>query len=172
MIVINNFVYGILSRANQTAMVPCVLYTCCLTEYGLLWACFKSGSLFVWLVERVTSFTRYRFSYNPSFSACFFSRNSVFLSQQISRNSVSACFFSKANGAYHWHHHFWLVLLSRLIHCCNIPLKNHWGIHNISFHYLINFSAASQYKTVAMDSLDVCVLYSVIVLVEITHLYD
>ena len=40
-----------------------------------------------------------RFSYNPSFSACFFSRNSVFLSQQISRNSVSICFFSEANGA-------------------------------------------------------------------------
>jgi len=39
-----------------------------------------------------------RFSYNPSFSACFFSRNSVFLSQQISRNSVSVCFFSEANG--------------------------------------------------------------------------
>ena len=28
----------------------------------------------------------------------FSSRNSVFLSQQISRNSVSACFFSEANG--------------------------------------------------------------------------
>ena len=36
-----------------------------------------------------------RFSCNPSFSACFFSRNSVFLSQQISRNSVSACFSAK-----------------------------------------------------------------------------
>ena len=40
-----------------------------------------------------------RFFYNPSFSACFFSQNSVFLSQQISRNSVSACFFSDANEA-------------------------------------------------------------------------
>ena len=38
-----------------------------------------------------------RFSYNPSFSACFFSRNSVFLSQQTSQNSVSVCFFSEAN---------------------------------------------------------------------------
>ena len=36
-----------------------------------------------------------RLSYNPYFSACFFSRNSVFLSQQISRNSVSACFSAK-----------------------------------------------------------------------------
>jgi len=36
-----------------------------------------------------------RFSYNP----LFFSRNSVFLSQQISWNIVSACFFSKSNGA-------------------------------------------------------------------------
>ena len=41
-----------------------------------------------------------RLSYNLSFSACFFSRNSVFLSQQISRNNVSACFFSEANGAF------------------------------------------------------------------------
>jgi len=44
-----------------------------------------------------------RLSYNPSFSACFFSRNSIFLSQQISGNSVSTCFFSKANGAYKKH---------------------------------------------------------------------
>ena len=40
-----------------------------------------------------------RFSYNPFFSAYFFDRNSIFLSQQISLNSVSACFFSEANGA-------------------------------------------------------------------------
>ena len=40
-----------------------------------------------------------RFSYNPSFSACFFIRNSIFLSQQISRNNISTCFFSEANGA-------------------------------------------------------------------------
>jgi len=33
-----------------------------------------------------------RFSYNPYFSACFFSRNSVSLSQQISRNSVLTFF--------------------------------------------------------------------------------
>ena len=39
-----------------------------------------------------------RFSYNPYFSACFFSRNSIFLSQQISRNSVSACFSAKRIG--------------------------------------------------------------------------
>ena len=38
-------------------------------------------------------------SYNPYFSAYFFSWISVFLSQQVSRNSVSVCFFSKANGA-------------------------------------------------------------------------
>ena len=30
---------------------------------------------------------------------CFFSGNSVFLSQQISRNNISACFFSEANGS-------------------------------------------------------------------------
>jgi len=41
-----------------------------------------------------------RLSYNPYFSACFFfNRNNVFLSQQISRNSVSTYFFSEANGA-------------------------------------------------------------------------
>ena len=40
-----------------------------------------------------------RLSYNSYFLACFFSRNSVFLSQQINRNSVSACFFSEANEA-------------------------------------------------------------------------
>ena len=39
------------------------------------------------------------FSYIPYFSAYFFNWNNVFLSQQISRNSVSTCFFSKANGA-------------------------------------------------------------------------
>ena len=38
-----------------------------------------------------------RFSYNLYFSACFFSRNNVFLPQQISQNSVSACFFSEAH---------------------------------------------------------------------------
>ena len=34
-----------------------------------------------------------------TFYLVFFSRNIVFLSQQISRNSVSACFFSEANRA-------------------------------------------------------------------------
>jgi len=38
--------------------------------------------------------------YNLYFSVCLFRRNNVFLSQQISRNSVSACFFSEANGAH------------------------------------------------------------------------
>jgi hypothetical protein len=37
-------------------------------------------------------------AYKPSFLACFFSRNSIFLSQKISRNNISACFFSEANG--------------------------------------------------------------------------
>ena len=39
------------------------------------------------------------FSYNPYFLAYFFNQNSVFLSQQISRNSISTCFFSEANEA-------------------------------------------------------------------------
>ena len=38
----------------------------------------------------------FSFSYNPSFSACFFSRNSVFLSQQISRNSIFGLFFQRS----------------------------------------------------------------------------
>ena len=49
--------------------------------------------------ERPQHMSYVRLSYNPPFSACFFSRNSVFLSQQISQNSVSVCFFSKANRA-------------------------------------------------------------------------
>jgi len=36
-----------------------------------------------------------RLSYNPYFLTCFFSWNSVFLSQQIHQNSVSACFFQR-----------------------------------------------------------------------------
>ena len=32
------------------------------------------------------------------FQLVFFSRNNIFLSQQISQNSVSSCFFSEANG--------------------------------------------------------------------------
>ena len=53
------------------------------------------------IMEAVSSYyVPVRFSYNPYFSACFFYRNSVFLSQRISRNSVSACFFSEANGPY------------------------------------------------------------------------
>jgi hypothetical protein len=38
-------------------------------------------------------------AYNPYFSACFFNRNSIFLSQKISRNSVSVCFSAQVNGA-------------------------------------------------------------------------
>ena len=38
-------------------------------------------------------------SYNMSFSACFFSR--VFLSQQITRNSVSVSFFSETKRAHY-----------------------------------------------------------------------
>ena len=53
-------------------------------------------------VEMIFSTMNYiknKLRYNPSFSAGFFNRNSVFLSQQISRNSVSACFLNEANGA-------------------------------------------------------------------------
>jgi len=45
------------------------------------------------------TFLGYENLFASSFSAYFFSRNNVFLSQQISRNSVLVCFFSEANGA-------------------------------------------------------------------------
>jgi hypothetical protein len=38
-------------------------------------------------------------AYNPSFSACFFSRNSIFLSQQISQQCFSAGLSAQPNGA-------------------------------------------------------------------------
>jgi hypothetical protein len=40
---------------------------------------------------------------NPYFSACFFSQNSVFLSQQISQQCFSASLSALLNGAYHIH---------------------------------------------------------------------
>ena len=39
-----------------------------------------------------------RLSYNPYFSACFLSRNNIFLSQQINRNNILTCFFSEVKG--------------------------------------------------------------------------
>jgi hypothetical protein len=38
-------------------------------------------------------------TYNPSFSTCFFSRNSIFLSQQISQQCFSAGLSAQPNGA-------------------------------------------------------------------------
>jgi hypothetical protein len=38
-------------------------------------------------------------AYNPSFSACFFSRNHIFLSQQISQQCFSAGLPAQPNGA-------------------------------------------------------------------------
>jgi hypothetical protein len=38
-------------------------------------------------------------AYNPSLSACFFSRNSIFLSQQISQQCFSAGLSAQPNGA-------------------------------------------------------------------------
>jgi len=51
--------------------------------------------LSVHCIIKISDFGPVRFSYNPSFSACFFSRNNVFLSQQISRNNVAAYFLAK-----------------------------------------------------------------------------
>jgi hypothetical protein len=39
-------------------------------------------------------------AYNPSFSACFFSQNSIFLLQQISQQCFSAGLSAQSNGAY------------------------------------------------------------------------
>jgi hypothetical protein len=39
-------------------------------------------------------------AYNPFFSACFFSRNSIFLSQQISQPCFSAGLSAQPNGAH------------------------------------------------------------------------
>jgi hypothetical protein len=38
-------------------------------------------------------------AYNPSFSACFFSRNNIFLSQQISQQCFSAGLSAQPNGS-------------------------------------------------------------------------
>jgi hypothetical protein len=38
-------------------------------------------------------------AYNPSFSACFFSQNSIFLSQQISQQCFSAGLLAQPNEA-------------------------------------------------------------------------
>jgi hypothetical protein len=38
-------------------------------------------------------------AYNPSFSACFFSQNSIFFSQQISQQCFSAGLSAQPNGA-------------------------------------------------------------------------
>jgi hypothetical protein len=43
-------------------------------------------------------------AYNPSFSACFFSRNSIFLSQQISQQCFSAGLSAQPNGANSLHY--------------------------------------------------------------------
>jgi hypothetical protein len=38
-------------------------------------------------------------TYNPYFSACFFSRNSIFLSQQLSQQCFSVGLTAQPNGA-------------------------------------------------------------------------
>jgi hypothetical protein len=38
-------------------------------------------------------------AYNPSFSVCFFSRNNIFLSQQISQQCFSAGLSAQPNGS-------------------------------------------------------------------------
>jgi hypothetical protein len=50
--------------------------------------------------DKVTKFSPVHPAYNPSFSACFFSRNSIFLSQQISQRCFSAGLSAQLNGAF------------------------------------------------------------------------
>jgi hypothetical protein len=48
---------------------------------------------------QATSLGRVHPAYNPYFSSCFFSRNSVFLSQQISQQYFLAGLSAQPNGA-------------------------------------------------------------------------
>jgi hypothetical protein len=41
-------------------------------------------------------------AYNPSFSVYFFSRNSIFLSHQISQQCFSAGLLAQPNASYGW----------------------------------------------------------------------
>jgi hypothetical protein len=50
--------------------------------------------------ERIVKIKEFvHLAYNPSFSACFFSQNSIFLSQQISQQCFSASLSAQPNGA-------------------------------------------------------------------------
>jgi hypothetical protein len=53
-----------------------------------------------------------RFPYNPYFSTCFFKQNSIFLSQQISKQYFQSWFFSEANE------------LSVFTHSCSVSVCN------------------------------------------------
>ena len=64
------------------------------SENGICEQYWYGEHIYIYLVDHV------RLSYNPYFSACFFSRNSIFLSQQIIRNNISTYFFGKENGSF------------------------------------------------------------------------
>ena len=95
------------SLKSQTKLDGCCLAT---TTYGIceqlppirmiIWCASQSISPqnIAWAFS-LTYIGPVRLSYNPYFLACFFNRNSVFLSKQIRWNNVSACFFNEANGA-------------------------------------------------------------------------
>jgi hypothetical protein len=52
-----------------------------------------------WVLRAVSKHRSVHLAYNPYFSACFFSRNSIFLSQQISQQCFSAGLSAQPNGA-------------------------------------------------------------------------
>jgi hypothetical protein len=51
------------------------------------------------MVSETLSIEPVHLAYNPSFSACFFIRNNIFLSQQISQHCFSAGLSAQPNGA-------------------------------------------------------------------------
>jgi hypothetical protein len=52
------------------------------------------------LVQQQYNYGPVYLAYNPSFSVCFFSQNSIFLSQQISQQCFLAGLSAQPNGSY------------------------------------------------------------------------
>jgi hypothetical protein len=91
---INEFFYTMQCKAYVTWYVVALL---------LLDGYLSSSRVLVWVVFFIFSVLFYGHVhplYNPSFSACFFSQNSVFLSQQTNQQYFSAGLSTQPNGAY------------------------------------------------------------------------
>ena len=81
-----------------------------------------------------------RLSYDLYFLVCLFSRNSVFLPQQISWNSISSCFFSEANGAILW--------IAREQHVICLLILPAWKLKRLEFKAWEGLSPAASWKIV------------------------